>query len=370
MISSSRRVWLALLAGALAVLSWGCPLCPQLIRARQDEARACAGTTAAASPACAAAEAIRDVLEDRAAQQGLSCPAPEPPPTLPPSPPPSTLPPTPGPGPTPGPTPGPACVLAGEPAVVAEGHQPTLREAVLDALERLRPDCERGGTCLLGDETQQGFQARVEAELRAAALCAGQHGPGTDEIAVAASAAAPWEGYDVFTGSDNEGPVPPDGARRTVVWAVYRGAWLPPGTPGPTPPPSACGAPRPPAEHYIWGELQPTARWRDEHGDVIRGWDATLNVERSCEFCQSIGLGEINGVIRCRCPLRPECDPAAAEPCRFVDRDACEADAGAIWESDGRVIINPTNPAQATAEGATWLRVCTHSGVCSERVTP
>ncbi len=144
----------------------------------------------------------------------------------------------PRPTPTPVPEP-PPCVLAGEPTLSVPDHQPTLGFEVNGAMAALRPDCSIGGTCLLGDTTQQEWQAAVEAKLRERALCAGQHTPTTDEIAVAEQPrpgvpGPVWEGYHVFAGDDHEGPVPPGGARRTVRWApgAYTGAWRSPVGPG------------------------------------------------------------------------------------------------------------------------------------------
>ncbi len=246
------------------------------------------------------------------------------------------------------------CILAGVPTQEAVGHAATLQRLVFQALVTLRPDCETGGTCLLGDETQQVFQARVEAQLRKQGLCAGQHGPGTDEIAVAAVPGDPWEGYDVFTGDDSEGPVPSGQPRRTVVWAVYRGAWLPPGMPAP-PPPSACPEPKPPIALFTRIAIK-----RHTQGYC----DTTEVLERACEYCASVGLGRMpDGSLRCTCPVRVDEHP---------DRRACEASLGEVfWETTaGTVEVNPDNPAQARSSAGGQVRKCRKvpdgRTVCSE----
>jgi hypothetical protein len=137
-------------------------------------------------------------------------------------------PPPPTPTPTPSPTPTPlTCVLSGEPTTTSPDQTPSL-QAVVKAVVSNVTGCVSASVCPLGDETQQHFQARIEAALQNQGLCAGQHSSGTDEIAVAQKCSDPWEGYDVFAGDDSEGPVPPGGVARTVRWAVYKGSWQPP----------------------------------------------------------------------------------------------------------------------------------------------
>lgn len=321
------------------------------------------------------------------------------------------------------------CVLFGPPRQalpVDYAPNPIYQEAVLAAIRRAHPSC-LWGDCLIDGETQQTFQTKVEEEVRKggvdpltkkayAPLCAGQHEKSTDEIAVSDGPKQPWAGYDVFTGDDsNVVPRPADKARRTIVWAKYKGTWYAPGTePGAPPSPGspvcdqqhvtdcwepdastlsgwgwrdcrktgcssgqtcaaghadqyacssaspACPAPRwetyrNPADSnsctFVWG-LKAGRKW----------WDATLNVQRCCKFCEAIGLGTINGTLRCQCPLRSEGQPQ--------ERGACEAEVGAVWQSDGTVEVNPKNINEAAAFNATWLRVCTNSGACSEKVKP
>jgi hypothetical protein len=324
------------------------------------------------------------------------CPAEKPPadpnpPQDPPSNPPATDPTSPSTPPGTQPPAGPDYVLAGKPA---EGSgrdgQPTLREKVLDAIEAVTG--ERGGTVLLGDVTQQRFQAQVIATLREGKTWAGQHEPGvTDQISVAAARCDWTQQYDVFSGPDNECPPqpgdpfplcppPPGQGRRTVNWAKYLGEYPPvgcgsgePGVPNPPASPESCPAPRwetyvdPTSEGscgFTWG-LVPKC-WRLPEGGQECGLDATLNVRKCCGFCAAIGLGVMpDGVtIRCNCPLRNEDKPA--------ERIACEHEVGAVWQArGGRLILNPANPAQAACDGAGCeLRVCTKSAACSGWVKP
>jgi hypothetical protein len=61
--------------------------------------------------------------------------------------------------------------------------------------------------------------------------------------------------------------------------------------------------------------LPPSDNWQincKPHGNLI---DCTPVVTRACDFCAAIGLGDIDGVPRCGCPVRPDGHP---------DRVACE----------------------------------------------
>jgi len=169
------------------------------------------------------AEAVATL--EKAIEAG-SCPLPEPtpPPTTPPEPDPTPTPspgptPTPEPGPTPvpeptpeptpAPTPAPGCSIDGEPGALLPDHRPALGAEVNAAMHALRPDCDVGGRCVL-PEGRLAWQALVVQELRRRGICAGQHAPDTDEIAVATSATAPREGGHIYAG-------PADGPG-TVVW--------------------------------------------------------------------------------------------------------------------------------------------------------
>jgi hypothetical protein len=222
----------------------------------------------------------------------------------------------------------------------------------------LRPDCSVGGTCLLGDMTQQEWQAAVEAKLRELGVCAGQHTPHTDEVAAAAKVTDPWEGYHVFVGDDSSGPVPPGGARRTVKWApaAYSGSWLPPGTVTPPPVVGACPSPVPPKVGR-WGGPKRHLRVNDTtakfYNKEATRWDGSTVTG----YCSSMGINEL------WCPARVEGDP---------DRFACERvgvsgkdDGAPLWRSDGKVLLT-ANIFQATCDACTWIEVCAADGtVCS-----
>jgi hypothetical protein len=249
-------------------------------------------------------------------------------------------------------------VLAGEPSTAAPGQANTLGDKVNLAMKALRPNCEIGGTCLLGDMTQQQWQAQVNAKLREAGLCAGQHSPGTDEIAVAPKPTDNWQGFHVFAGDTSSGPVPPGGARRTVVWSpqAWRGAWLPPTTP---PPAEGCKAPLP--------DRDPSKLRIQIH--VGGGWaDGTIQTVGTLSYCEQIGMSPMaDGTPRASCPMRSECPGYQCEL-----REECETFAsrgGPVWQTQPvglEVELRNGNPWVARAAGAERLRVCTSDlGVCS-----
>lgn len=239
------------------------------------------------------------------------------------------------------------CVLSGEPTI--SSTQPnTLGTYVNAAMKRLKPECEAGGDCLINEYTQQSWQAAVNAELRKAGFCAGQHTPSTDEIAVAVKASDPWQGFHIFVGDDSTAVPPP--SRRTVKWApqAFSGSWLPPGAAGP--PASTCPAPLPPriwtAETLPrgWGEDQiGKPRWMiacKPHGAVV---DCTPKLpSHSCDYCASIGMGEIGGTIRCDCPVRPDGHP---------DRVACEE-----YLAGGKLVLEARNGATCERTAPTMFR--------------
>jgi hypothetical protein len=117
-----------------------------------------------------------------------------------------------------------------------------------------------------------------------------------------------------------------DGAFTAHGWYTYVGSET---TPPPEPPPVAgCSDPLPPK---VWtaGTLPPgwgsdeigKPRWVlgcKPHNNVI---DCTAKVEpRACDYCASIGMGDIGGQQRCGCPVRNECPGFKCE-----ERQACEA---------------------------------------------
>lgn len=263
---------------------------------------------------------------------------------------------------TPTPPPASGCVLAGEPSV--SSPQPgTLGAQVNQAMKNLRPDCEVGGTCLLGDMTQQEWQAKVEAELRRMGLCAGQHAPSTDELAVAVLGTDPWQGYHVFAGNDGSGPVPPGGARRTVKWApqAFTGSWMPPSvTPTPTPPP-VVGCSDPVTPKVDRWNLTPHNRWVDAtplfYNRETTRWDGTM-ITGYCDAAKFVN--------RLHCPARSECPGYKCE-----ERSSCEAlgvGGKPLWRcAVGQPDVNPANPFQASCGGA-WIEACAVDGTGCTRL--
>ena len=102
-------------------------------------------------------------------------------------------------------------------------------------------------------------------------------------------------------------------------------------------------------------------------------WDSTYVTRNQCAFCEAIGMGDIGGVPRCGCPIRPE---------GHKDRVACERDAKFVgtqrWWCNGIELepcgdtrnsncISRSNPAQAVCRGN--VRTCTQDGkTCREGV--
>lgn len=257
------------------------------------------------------------------------------------------------------------CTLSGEPSVPADIQQNTLGDKVNQAIASLYPQCDIGGTCLLGDETQQQFQAKVEEKLRSMGLCAGQHTPSTDEVAVAEKADFPWQGFHIFVGDDSSGPVPPGGARRTVKWspAAYTGSWLPPSV-QPTPEPiGSCTDPIPPKVGK-WGGPVSHNQWFDSTPKFYNKEAMTWDGQLVSGYCSALGIEEL------WCPARTECPGVKCE-----ERQACErvgvsglTNGKPLWRcSNGDVEVNPQNIFQARCgAGASWIEVCAADGsVCS-----
>ena len=133
----------------------------------------------------------------------------------------------------------------------------------------------------------------------------------------------------------------------------------PPPTPSPTPPPgSACGDPHPETCERTQFSL------KKHH----QNWDSTYQCTRSCDYCEAIGMGEHGGVIRCGCPVRPECGQDAPPDAICHEREACERDmiGDQKWWCDGQPIEPlPHNSAQAHCTG--HVKTCTEDGrTCAE----
>ena len=226
----------------------------------------------------------------------ISLPSPTPMPSPGPTPTPEPTPtpvPEPTPEPTPAPTPTPGCSIDGEPGALLPAHQPALGAEVNAAMHAIRPDCDVGGRCVL-TEGRLAWQALVIGELRRRGICAGQHAPSTDEIAVATSVTAPREGGHIYAG-------PADGPG-TVVWfpQATRPAWAAPDSP-PPPPAPGCGPPAPPPLHSF-------VVHRQSCRDGWECYDSTPHVEGAA-YCAAVGYS------RNPCPVRRE---------GSADRLACE----------------------------------------------
>lgn len=264
-----------------------------------------------------------------------------------------------------------ACYLDGSGGVTAIEPKPEMehRDAVLACAEKVS-GCARGSACVINDWTQQTFQTAVIECLRNSGVCAGQHEPlHTDQISVATSQLTRvgscnpvWFNYDVFAGDDSEGPLPPTGRRRTVVWATPQDVWRPvdvlhatkcdptpqPPPPDPTPPPDThgCADPLPP----------PIAQVHIKFWPVGPDWNLD-SVARVCDaqYCEKVGF-----LNRECCPVRPE--PCDGPGCVWKDREACEEYASQgdfAWLSDGPIEVNPDNKWRAfyDARKSTWIKL-------------
>ena len=117
-----------------------------------------------------------------------------------------------------------------------------------------------------------------------------------------------------------------DGAFSVHGWYTYSGDLTPPPPPFP-PPANGCTTPLPPK---VWtdatlppgwgGDQVGKPRWEIGCGFHQKVIDCTARVApQACEFCASIGMGEIGGQPRCGCPVRNECPGFKCE-----ERAACE----------------------------------------------
>lgn len=86
--------------------------------------------------------------------------------------------------------------------------------------------------------------------------------------------------------------------------------------------------------------------------------DTTLTTLNQCQFCEDIGMGDIGGVPRCGCPVRPECGPGVPPDAICHERAACEAElCDQKWECNGQPVEGwRGNPAQTNCSGhyKTW----------------
>ncbi len=138
--------------------------------------------------------------------------------------------------------------------------------------------------------------------------------------------------------------------------------WRPPDEPSPTPtasPAAACPSPLPPLDKFAEIGIKRHTMGYCDTSEIIA---------RACDYCASIGMGEMGGVIRCSCPVRPD---------GHRDRVACEATLGELrWEADaGELEMKPdeehpgtfnTSMARCVQDsGCTRVRKC-RGAICSE----
>lgn len=235
------------------------------------------------------------------------------------------------------------CVIAGLPGSILPTPDATSSKAVNETLAEVT-GCSIGSRCVLR-VGQQAFHAHVNAALRAKGLCAGQHEPNSDEIAVSTGPAAIRQSYKIYMGFQGDGPIPPGEVERTVVWfpGGARQAYLPgvsdvsgdlppapTPSPSPAPGPSPTPAPAPPTSDACPIAPCPIREWTRE--TLPEGWgdneigrpaykinsttyaggpdrDTTPVVKRQLAFCQSIGFNNPNEPPRAECPVRPDGHP-------------------------------------------------------------
>jgi hypothetical protein len=243
----------------------------------------------------------------------------------------------------------PACSIDGEPGASLPAHQPALGDEVNAAMTALRPECPVGSRCLL-TEGRQAWQAKVVAELRRRGVCAGQHNPGTDEIAVASSPTAPREGWHVYAGAE-DGP-------GTVVWSpgAARLAWSAPVTapdlpPVPDPPATTC--PAPPCPDRAKGRWKIKTKLHSPK--IVDNTAVTVDQE---PFCRATGMSPMaDGTLRAGCPMRPDGHP---------ERSAVEAwvTGGTKLEARNGATCTPVlgNPFQFYRAGG-GCRLCSADGL-------
>lgn len=249
--------------------------------------------------------------------------------------------PCPEPTPTPTPTPEPGCSF---PQGLPEGEYTgaeasSTKAALVNAVMAEITGCNVGSRCLHGKSPQEWMQL-VVAAIRERGTCAGQHIDGqTDEIAVKVDNACRWEGYHITT----------HGANPTVVWApgAVRPSWIIPSRYCGDVAQDGCPAPLPDKTKFKINLAKHNGKW-----------DATPTTVMTCAYCAEIGLGEMGGVPRCGCPMRPEGN---------VYRSACERyvlGGDPVWYCNGVRIESLANPYQASCNGV--VRVCNVSeSVCN-----
>lgn len=192
-----------------------------------------------------------------------------------------------------------------------------------------------GNRC--GKNVQESL-ALVAGELRRQGLCAS--GPWVDAVVVRAPDGK-WEEHHVVAYTDG---------CFTLTQNGYKGAWAYSGS---SPGQVGCTDPRPPRVSTF--NLKCEVAW----------CDATPLIQ-SCDYCASIGMGDIGGTQRCTCPTRSECPGFKCE-----ERPACEAVAvngNPAWRCEvGQVEVKTDNPYQARCSAGAWIEVCHADGATCTR---
>jgi hypothetical protein len=249
------------------------------------------------------------------------------------------------------------CLLAGQPSTPLPGYAMEHGETVSQAIREITG--QDGGRIVVA-QGRQAFQAAVIQALRAKGLCAGQHAPDSDEIAVAtawdAKRSTPWEAYHVYAG-------PEAGPGTAVLYPqAGRDAWMPPVPPRPVKPPveSACGEPVPPPLGKIKLECRPGR-------DGVTVCDSTpLVYSPGGTYCASVGSFNDDGITgRLFCSPRPEGHP---------QRLACEqlilgAPAPVfVWSGPASQFNMRANPfaAEFTTGAGTLVACNADHSICSE----
>lgn len=148
-----------------------------------------------------------------------------------------------------------------------------------------------------------------------------------------------------------------------MIWGCHPG-----GHPTPSPSPTVEATPSPsssPSPVVLCPEPLPDKSKLKIQLDCVSGprhtCDATPIVKGACEYCASIGMGEMGGNIRCSCPMRNEGDPFRLLCEQYVlDFWAPK------WVSDGEVSLTDADGFRARTTGS-WLKACNVDfTVCSD----
>lgn len=220
------------------------------------------------------------------------------------------------------------------PKAVDQTTPSEFKREVWKAVQRAKQACPAAwvGDCMAAGPSaiDRGYLLIAE-ELQEAGIAASQAKASSGKIADhlyvrRAPTSLDWNATKLFS-YGNGCLITGDGAFTAHGWYTYTGSDQPP-PPTDPPPAGGCTAPLPPkvwtAETLPdgWGSDQiGQPRWEIgcvPHGNVV---DCTAKVApRACDYCASIGMGEIGGQPRCGCPVRNECPGFKCE-----ERVACEA---------------------------------------------